>query len=154
MDAPDPFSRELREMLGDPKAGGTTPEALIELAEAENEKRADEIARRAGFKNADDALDVYNTAESVSTKDREQIIQQLGRDADLTRFSDLVDRAAKARDLDAHEAREQAGGCLSHTEFVETSQRAADARAAGSPDIVAELKIASTDDSIIAGGGG
>lgn len=145
----DPFSDELRRSLGDVSAGGTTPEELIRLGEEHLMEQAHAMARHHGYASADEVLDRFE--DLMSHEDTEIVNGRLASAQGLEEFGRLLERSKAADAVESHEARERAGGCLTHNEFVETSGRASAARAAGSPDIEAELKIARTDDSTIAG---
>ena len=146
------FFSGMRRILGDSvdaDGNAITPESLIEDGERAIRKQADEIARSRGFDSADDVLATFKGVGTDET--RERINEKLDRDFSLEFFADLCDRAKGAVDLDAQEAAEERGGCTQHDEFVAMSERASAARAAGSPDIEAELKIASTTDAVIEG---
>ena len=151
MDAPDPFSRSLRETLGDPALGGDSPEELVKMAEERIKEEADAIAKARGFADADDVFSFVRDA--VGEDGREKIDAALDKDFDLSFFRDLTDRAVVSRGAAAQEAAAERGGFADHNSFVEASEKATSARLSGQPDHALELKISNTSDSIIAGQG-
>ena len=139
------FKLAIPALAGDPDA---TIESLIELGEASIRERMTDIAKAAGFETVAEVLDRFDDKMSDESFDEfNRRLNSGGEDA-FAAFSGLVERVKAS---DAAAAQEGSIGFGSHTEFVEASEKAADARASGLPDRDLELRISATSDVIIAG---
>ena len=125
-----------------------TSETLIALAEADTAARMLSIAKAAGFETVAEVLDRFDDKMSDESFDEfNRRLNSGGEDA-FAAFTGLVERVKAS---DAAAAQEGSIGFGSHTEFVEASEKAADARASGLPDRELELRISATSDVVIAG---
>ncbi|MCH8269994.1 MAG: hypothetical protein IH985_02125 [Planctomycetes bacterium] len=125
-----------------------TSEKLVELADAETAARMLDLARRGGFESVQAVLDRFEGKMADESFDEfNRRLNSGGQDA-VEAFSGLVERVKAS---DAAAAQEGSIGFGSQPEFVEASEKAADARASGLPDRDLELRISATSDVIIAG---
>lgn len=154
MDAPqDPFSRELREQLGDLSAGGESPESLIALAEAEVNEQMLGIARQAGFESVEQVLKCFDGRLDEAAGDEFQARLNAGTPDSVAAFAELVKKVESHHEAVDHAEVEKAGGYTDHGEFLAANEEAMNARLSGMPDRALELKIANTPIDIIEGQG-